>query len=319
LKHLFEYEKFNLQSKLYEGAIQLTPSERDQIEKMIPKIIDVIEGKEIKSSADNKVVVDIIDFLSADGKTPGFLSVYVGNDAPKLLAYHQKNDSKDLGDNELVIQQNNFTGKFFNFLWKTISKFHGDKNAGIEFLRTTLKHELIHAKDPAENQHIPKNPEKYSYDPEVYYKSWAEFQTYTGELFELIISGVDRIMKSNPSDADIKKIEIALDDLLNYYSKEEKSRKIERGTIDFIQDNESRNDFQKAFKFLSDFVGISDRNPLSRSLDDISKIKKYHPEAYNEFLKDLYKTIDQCKNVINKDKKISLNSRISSRQTPQKY
>ena len=318
MKHLFEYEKFNPQSKLYEGAIQLTPSERDQIEKMIPKIIDVIEGKEIKPGTDNKIV-DVIDFLSADGETQGFLSVYVGNDQPKLLAYYQKNDPNDLNDNDLVIQQNNFTRKFINVLWKTISKFHGDKNAGIEFLRTTLKHELIHAKDPAENQHIPKNPEEYSYEPEAYYKSWAEFQTYTGELFELIISGVDRIMKSNPSDADTKKIEIALNDLLNFYSEEEKSRKIKRGTIDFIQDNASRNAFQKSFKFLSDFVGIGDRNPLSRSLDDISKIKKYHPEAYNEFLKDLYKTIDECKNIINKDKKISLNSRISSRQTSQKY
>ncbi len=67
------------------------------------------------------------------------------------------------------------------------------------------------------------------------------------------------------------------------------------------------------------FVGISDRNPLSRSIDDISKIKKYHPDAYNEFLKDLYKTIDQCKNIINRDKKINLNSRISSRKVSQNY
>jgi hypothetical protein len=70
---------------------------------MIPKIIDVIEGKEIKSSADNKVVVDIIDFLSADGKTPGFLSVYVGNDAPPHLAYKSQEESSFLIPHSIYI------------------------------------------------------------------------------------------------------------------------------------------------------------------------------------------------------------------------
>jgi len=321
MKHLFEYEKFNYKSKIYEGIIQLTPSERDQIEEMLPLIIDVIGGEEIKPGLENFEPIGEIDFISADGK-PGKTIVGVGNDAPKLMGYYQKEDPKNLEDNYIMIQQNNFKNRYFT---PGRDEWRGGKNAGIESLRVTLKHELMHAKDPAINQYLPENPQGYSYSPEAYFKSWEEFQTITGELFESIITRVDKIMKSNPSDVDIKKIEMALNDILNFYSG--KSKETKQETIDFIQGTGSRIEFPKSFKFVNDIVkmnkssnNIYNKNSLYGGfIKDINMIKKHHPEAYDEFLGDLYKTIDQCKNVINKGKKISLNSRISSRQTPQNY
>jgi hypothetical protein len=302
LKHLFEYEKFNSQPKLYEGILQLTPSERDQIEEMLPMIIDVIAGEEIKPGFDNLEPIGEIDFTSADGK-PGKVIIAVANDAPNLMAYYEKMDPKNLEDNYIMIQQNNFKSRYFS---ASSDKWRGGKNAGEEFLRSTLKHELIHAKDPAMNQHKSEKPENYSYEPEVYYKSWEEFKAHTGEFFESIITRVDKIMKSNPSDADIKKIEIALNDILNFYSGKSKEPKQE--TIDFIQGVRSRVEFPKSFKFVNDIVNmskssnkISNKNSLYGGfIKDINKIKKYNPESYNEFLRDLYKTIDQCKDTINK-------------------
>lgn len=303
--------KLTFQSKLEEGVIQLTPDERSQIEEMIPRIIDVIEKKYIKP--DQFEGIGYINFISAD-KNPGKVYVWVGNDMPSANGYYHQKDPKDLNDNYIVMQQNSYS-PYFNVLWNTYSNFIGDKNMGIELLRKTLKHELIHAKDPAINQHVsPLTYKNYdSSKPELYYKSWIEFQTMTGQFFESITTGVDRIMKSDPSEENIRKIETALNDILNFYSG--KSKTIKQETIDFIQDSGSRNIFQKLFKFVNDIV-LGNQNALYDYIDYIHAIKKYHPEAYNEFLKDLYKTIDQCKDSINKAlatnnrKGISLNKKL---------
>jgi hypothetical protein len=305
--------KLTFQSKLEEGIIQLTPDERNQIERMIPTIIDIIKGKELKPN--EYKAIGNINFISAD-KTPGLATVYVSNDSPGLSAYYQTKDPNNLQDNYIVIQQNTFL-PLFNVIGKTYSALKGDKNLGEEMLRAAIKHELIHAKDPARNQKKLKEP--YSLEGEgTYFKSWAEFQTMTGQFFESIIAGVDRIMKSNPSEENVKKIEIALNDILNFYSG--RSKEIKQETIDFIQntDANNKNIFQKIFTFVSKASGVPllNLNAFYVYNDFISKIKKYHPEAYNEFLKDLYKTIDQCKDSINKAlatsnrKGISLNKKL---------
>ena len=295
MKHLKSYGKFtDVHYKICEGIIQLTPSERDQIEEMVPLIVDVIKGVEIKSNFDDVEPIGEINFISAD-RTPGKVIIAVGNDAPTLFGYYQTQDRKNTNDDYIIIQQNNLKNRYFS---PGRDKWRGGESSGVELLRTTLKHELIHAKDPAINQHYPKNPEEYGYSPEVYYKSWQEFQTITGELFESIITRVDKIMKSNPSDADIKKIEIVLNDILNFYSGRSKETKQE--TIDFIQGNGNRIEFSKSIKFIND-IKINNKNSLyGLYIDEINKIKKYHPESYNEFLKDLYKIIYQCKDIINK-------------------
>jgi len=285
---------------LKEGIISLTQDERDQIEKLIPYIIEIIKGPKIKSGEYREV--DWINFQYAD-KTPGKVFIFVGNDYPKAGAYFQTKDPKNPTDNYIVIQQNNYS-PYFGFIGTTYSDLLGDKNIGIESLRSTLKHELIHAKDPATNHHYLKEPYDFN-KQEVYYKSWAEFQTMTGQFFEAIISGVNRVLTSDPSKENIKKVENALDDILNFYSG--KSKSMSQDTADFIQDTGQRDIFQSLIKsaeslFKNLIKGLTRITIPTNALDTyslfINSIKIYNPEGYKEFLKDLYKVIDEARDKI---------------------
>ena len=273
---------------LQEGTIQLTPNERDQIESMLPDIIEVISGKYI---GDNRMrYIGDIDAISAD-KTPIKVKVNVGNNlnSKDADAYYIANDRNNPDDNEIFIQQFHFSSYFTGFSgldMKFTKMATGNENLGIERLRKVLKHELIHAKDPARNQHFFKEP----YDPEkleVYYKSWAEFQTMTGQFFEAITTGVDRALRLGMSKEEILD---ALDNILKFYTGKEKF--FNQNTKDFIQGTGKRNIFQSLINLVAGGNFIS-------SIDDyaayIANIKKYNPEGYKEFLTDLYKTIDQAK------------------------
>ena len=178
---------------------------------------------------------------------------------------------------------------------------------GINQLRTALKHELIHAKDPALNHHFLKEPYD-SNKPELYYKSWTEFQTFTGEFFEAITTGVDRML-SDPSKENIKKINTSLDDILNFYSG--KSKSMSQTTSDFIEDTGQRNSFQSLLTFAKNVfknltkttIGSITTDSLDLYNHYINKIKIHNQKGYKEFLKDLYKTIDQARDKVNKVKK----------------
>jgi len=284
---------------LNEGTLQLTQEERDQIEKIIPKIIKIISGKTISTDTQKAVFVDFINYEFAD-KSKGKVAVFVSNDNLKAGGYFQTNDPNNLTDNSIVIEQHAFK-QYFGIINKGYSVITGDKNIGIEELRKTLKHELIHAKDPALNHHLLKEPYDINKE-EIYYKSWTEFQTMTGQFFESIITGVDRIMSKNPSEENIRKIEKALNEILNFYAG--KTKNISQDTFDFIQDTDKKNLFQYIMKNITDVVlKITLGQTMSTSLGYyfyyISQIKKYNPEGYKEFLKDLYKTIDKAKDDIN--------------------
>jgi hypothetical protein len=293
---------------LKEGTISLTQDERDQIERLIPDIIKIIKGPKIKSDQYEKV--DWINFEYAD-KTPGKAFIWVGNDYPKASAYFNTNDRNNPTDNSIVVQQHAYSSDFGS-AYAMYNNLVGDKNIGIERLRAVLKHELIHAKDPATNHHYLKEP----YDPnseELYYKSWAEFQTMTGQFFEAITTGVDRILISDPSKVasinkwkeSIKKIDTSLNDILNFYSG--KSKSMSQSTADFIQDTGQRNSFQSLLTFAKNLlkniarpmIGTIPTDALDLYNFFINKIKTYNPEGYKEFLKDLYKTIDQAKDKVN--------------------
>jgi hypothetical protein len=330
---------------LKEGRIYLTADETRQIEEMIPGIIDAIKGGWI-SKNDYKEVGQI-NYESAD-KTPGSVKIYIANDYPNAGGYFQTNDPKNSNDNAIVIQQGAYD-KYFTNIDGLINKTHkiltGDENAGIESLRRTLKHELIHAKDPARNQYrsnwsivadsnlwvatytsgdgkrtksfkfksedeaisFVKQQQLKSYDPndpQNYYKSWTEFQTMTGQFFEVIVAGINRIDVSTIEN--VKKIEIALSEILNFFSG--KSTEFSQETYDFIQNTQSRNLFQKLIKSTENFIvksGFTFGNkPTESALDTyiayINLIKTYNPEGYKEFLKDLYKLIDIVKDQLNK-------------------
>lgn len=292
--------KLSKLSNLHEGSIQLTSDERNQVEEMLPEILKIIQG----SRVEKYTAIDSIKYKLADG-TAASCDIYVGNDQPGAMAYYQTQELNDHTDNYIVIQQQPFK-VYFGFLNALRTTATGDKNPGIELLRQALKHELIHAKDPATNHHYLKEPYDMKSD-KVYYKSWKEFQTMTGQFFEAITTGVERIMNDNPSADDIRKIEHALKNILKFYAG--KTAVLDIVTADFIQDTGKRNIFQTLIKIADVFyealvntLGISTvtRNVLDTYVAYINGIKIYNPSGYKEFLKDLYKTIDQAKDNVNK-------------------
>jgi hypothetical protein len=276
---------------LQEGTIQLTPEERDRVEHLLPVLIKVISGEYLGDNMEAEVAN--MDLVSADG-SPMNVKIHVGNDLKDLnsLAYHNSGDKKNLEDNYIFIQQFRFSPYFKGASGMDI-KFNklitGDENAGIDLLRSILKHELIHAKDPAVNQKPLKEPYDSS-KPEIYYKSWAEFQTMTGQFFEAITSGIDRALNAGVSKYTLLR---ALDNILQYYAG--KVNFISEETNDFIQGTGNRNAFQSLIKFAASMIVGSNKPAMNSYASYISQIKQYNPEGYKEFLKDLYKTVDQAK------------------------
>lgn len=274
-----------------EGIISLTPDERSQVEDLIPKIIEVISGDYIGDNM--QLEVGEIDAISAD-KTPIKVKIFVGNNLNLKNAdgYYQTNDPKNPTDNLILIQQFHFS-PFFKGLSgldaKVTKLATGNENIGLERLRKVLKHELIHAKDPAENQHYSNRGYRSDND-EIYYKSWTEFQTMTGQFFEAITTGVDRALRLGMSKNDILK---ALNNILQYYSG--KTKIFNQEAKDFIQGSGKRNIFQSIINFFTNF-----KSAIEDYAEFLAVIKRYNPEGYKEFLKDLYKTVEKAKEELNK-------------------
>jgi hypothetical protein len=285
-----------------EGALILTPEERQQVETMIPDIISNIK----KPLLPNDKVYDIgnIKYKFADGEDGEVKIVvgYPGSDSAKGV--FRTHDPKNRTDNWIVINQIYFSqffpssNSFSDFDQRLSRTVTGNENTGIERLRQTLKHELIHAKDPALNHHYLKEPYS-SKDEAIYYKSWTEFQTFTGQFFESLISGTDRVLNNIDNPEDIKRIEKALSNILQYFAG--KTKTINLDTKEFIDGTGSRNFFQKIFNFLNQIVRMPKDSDyaLSEYLIYLAKIKQYNPEGYKEFLKDLYKTIKSIEEKVN--------------------
>ncbi len=275
-----------LENILQEGTLQLTSDERSQVENMLPDILKAVSGKYIGDNMAREI--GVINAISAD-KTPIKVKVFVGNDLSQQNSqgYYRTNDRENPEDNEILLQQFHFAPYFkgLSGLDMKVTKLAtGSQNPGIERLRTVLKHELIHAKDPAINQRHRNEPYNRSSE-ESYYKSWTEFQTMTGQFFEAITTGVDRALKLGMTKDEVLK---ALDNIVNYYAGKEKS--FNQYAKDFIQGTGKRNAFQSIINFV-----INLPSEINDYAGFIKMIQKYNPEGYKEFLKDLYKTVDQAK------------------------
>jgi hypothetical protein len=297
-----ESQKNNIMIKLkkllIEGAILLDDNERQQVDKLVDKIIEALDELD-EISPDDFIKIGPIGYKLSDG-SDGVSYVYLGNDEPTLAAYYQSKDKKNLRDNYIVVQQGPF--KSLMLPGKVYGKLTGDKNILKQSIKSALTHELIHAKDPAMNHHELK--QKYDTNkPELYYSTWTEFQAMTGQFFEAIITGVDKALKSKK---DKQSILDALNDILNFYSG--KNNSMSQNTIDFIQDTGKRNIFQSLIKhtenFITKVIGLKVPNLLDIYGRYINYIKEYNPEGYKEFLKDLYKTVDEAKSKVKSYKEI---------------
>ena len=286
-----------------EGTLILTPDERQQVEAMIPEMIKVISEPDLIPLGQHRNI-GTLKFKFADGED-GEVLIGVGTFEPaNARGAHHAMDPNNKTDNLILIQQAQFKQYFpsnkFNQIDQNLYRtFSGTANTGVERLRQVIKHEVIHAKDPALNHRYSKEPYNSS-DESVYFKSWAEFQTFTGQFFESLIAGTDRVLSGVNTAADLKTVESALANILQFFAGKTKTMSVK--TAEFIDGTGSRNIFQKVFNFLGSIAGRSLKSSdfaLHEYVLYLNKIKQYNPEGYKEFLKDLYKTIKTIEEKVN--------------------
>jgi hypothetical protein len=177
---------------------------------------------------------------------------------------------------------------------------------GTEEVRETIYHEMIHAKDPARNNHHLNEPYDSS-KPEIYYGSWAEFVTMTGQFMESIVNKVNDYMANidykNIEDAKKKTLEIGkiLQNILDYYAVS--GNQLSKETKYFIEDtNDSgmQKFMKKVVRFGEELFGQNVHNyQINHFINSLVLVKKYNPEGFKEFHKDLYSTIQECVEKLN--------------------
>lgn len=286
-----------------EGTLTLTPEERQQVEDMLPIMIDNIK-KPVPDNFGDVYVCGEITYTYADGEI-GKATVGVGNIEDTARGQFRTYDPQNRTDNWIIVNQKWFkqyflSSAFQNFDQKLTNTVTGNENTGIERLRQVLKHEVIHAKDPALNHHYLNEPyETPDKDESAYYKTWAEFQAMTGHFFESLISGTDRALRGTNTASDLKRVERVLSNILRYFAG--KTQTIDIETKEFIDGTGSRNIFQKIFNFIKQTIKMPRDSDyaMSEYIFFLSKIKQYNPEGYKEFLKDLYKTIKSIEEKVN--------------------
>ena len=289
-----------------DGSIKLTPSERQQVEDILPKAIEAIAGKDLGSStgwwgAFKKI--GRIKAVSADGEKI-LIDIFVGNnisdELKTSLGYYNPRDPKNPNDNFIVLQQRNLSTYFKGPLNidSKINKFAlGTENPGIEQVRGVLKHEIIHAKDPNMNQHwkfkFKKEPENSKEEEKLYYSSWEEFKTMSGQLLEAIIVCSEKAPTLGMEKKDIIN---GLDNILMLYAGKTKS--FNQNAKDLIQGSGKRNIFQKVIvnsNIYQKYLVSGNFTPVETYHAYLQKIKEHNPKGYNKFLRELYKTINEVK------------------------
>ena len=352
-------------NQINEGHITLTADEHKSVERVMKKLPEIFKNKlepivpkkskedrEAKTSSErvsktleesfkfiknlidskstNIVCVDTIDYMTSSG-IKSKVGIYIVNEDAGYKGKYIPGDTNNPEDNIILINQVGYNLD----------------NLSIQDLRTTLIHELIHAKDPKVNQKFTDRV-KTSFKKD-YLKRRFEFEAFTGQLLNVISNSTFKFLKHGWSSKELKEI---FDDILEHF-KDTKQ--------DFIDAFSKQNpDFMKSITTseplfpesdiywdetdYSKIQGIDkykDRTDLkpntmmflnrewdkSKSVDikefqkiilaaftkGLSQIKKINSD-YSEFLKDLYKEIKKQVDFVNSktEEKIELNYKTMS-------
>jgi hypothetical protein len=129
----------------------------------------------------------------------------------------------------------------------------------------------------------------------------------TGQFMEAILRRTNNLIQKGITEESYRQIQTALQNILDVYSGKENS--FAPATYELLTDGNE----ETLLKWIARIVVgtgmlITGGNP--NELDDtildqmaryISAIKQYHIDAYNEFLKDLYLTVQEAVDNINKN------------------
>jgi hypothetical protein len=352
-------------NQINEGHISLTADEHKAVERVMKKLPEMfknklepivspqskedIEGmkyservskhleesfKFIKNLIDSKskniVYVDTIDYTTSSG-IKSKVGVYIVNDNRGFKGRYLPGDINNPEDNIILINQRGFN----------LEKLP------IQDLRTTLIHELIHAKDPKINQKFTDRV-KTSFKKD-YYKRREEFEAFTGQILNVISNSTYKFLKEGWSSKELKEI---FDDILEHFkdTKQDFIDAFSKQNPDFIKSITTSEPLYPGsginlnFTDYSKIQGIDKYKDgtylkpntlmfLNREWDKnksvniqgfqniiydtftgrLSEIKKINSD-YSEFLKDLYKEIKKQVDFVNSktEEKIELNYKTQS-------
>lgn len=334
-------------NQINEGHITLNADEHRAVERVMKKLPEMFKNKleslvspQIKSieerfkffknlidsKSTNIVYVDTIDYMTSSG-IKSKVGVYIVNEDDGSSGEYLFGDINNPEDNIILINQSGYLNK------------------SIQGLRTTLIHELIHAKDPKINQKFTDRV-KNSFKKD-YHKRRFEFEAFTGQLLNVLSNSTYKFLKEGWSSKELKEI---FDDILEHFkdTKHDFIDVFSKQNPDFMKSITKQIGVVAGRKIISiDYSKIpgidkyKDRTDLkpntlmflnrewdkSKSVDikefqkiihdaftmGLSQIKNINSD-YSEFLKDLYKEIKKQVDFVNskREEKIELNYKTMS-------
>ena len=201
-------------NQINEGHITLNADEHRAVERVMKKLPEMFKNKleslvspQIKSieerfkffknlidsKSTNIVYVDTIDYMTSSG-IKSKVGVYIVNEDDGSSGEYLFGDINNPEDNIILINQSGYLNK------------------SIQGLRTTLIHELIHAKDPKINQKFTDRV-KNSFKKD-YHKRRFEFEAFTGQLLNVLSNSTYKFLKEGWSSKELKEI---FDDILEHF------------------------------------------------------------------------------------------------------
>jgi len=309
MENTFNLKKFLVENRLTnnskiisERRLALTSTDTAIVNKVANILGPFLESGEASKS--KTYDVGTYDYVLADG-SPGkikFTLSYIGNNS---TAHFNRVDMEgtNLQNNIININSKHYIPAFDNIFMNIWQVFTG--RTPMQDLKRSITHELIHAKDPAINHHLLKEP----YDTtkvETYYRSWTEFPAMTGQFMEAILRNTDELIQKGIDEESYNTVQAALQNILDVYSG--KKDTFEQATYRLLTGSDSINlletlaqiAVQTGLMLLGKSPGTAN-NSLDNMAFYISAIKQYHIEAYNEFLKDLYLTVQEAVDNVNKN------------------
>jgi hypothetical protein len=235
-----------------------------------------------------KTLVDVIPFKLADG-TEGLAKVIVNPRLP-YIGYMGTRPKKSLDPADIYVEVS--------------PKFYESKKN----LYLTLYHEMLHASDPTQSHKwTPSYEMTYSdKDDTKYWGHPIEFFAISNEFLEGLVLEFERRF-SRLRNTDNKKLLLkSLDNILNYFAKNEPLTKQSLNIIQRINDDQigSGKFAEILANIQTDYPQTSDI--FAQTFEDepyylayVQMIKKFNPKIWPKFLSMLYTTSLEIKDFIN--------------------
>lgn len=235
---------------------------------------------------DRKTQVDQINFKTSDG-TDGLVKIVIN---PRL---------KYIG---LMDTKPKMSRDPMDFVMELQPKEYGSKKN----LFLTIYHEMLHATDPSQSTKMSmKQLSTYNEKKdEMYWGHPIEFRAITNEFLEGLVLEFNRRLKGLKIKENKKVLLKSLQNILNYFAKNEPLSKLSLNIISRINDEnvlDNRiskivSDMPTNFPGVAEFMDKGKEDPYY--LTYVELIKKFNPSIWPRFLKMFYNTFEEIKKTI---------------------